>query len=119
MAERASAAKVTVDVKAALMADPSVDATRLDVSTDYRTRTVTLNGYVSTATERDAAEAIAQEAGGGLQSREQPDGAASIVRFQGSKVPGFQGSKICRIVELLIRRIVGTAELWNPGTLEP
>ena len=61
VAERASAAKVTVDVKAALMADPSVDATRLDVSTDYRTRTVTLNGYVSTAAERDAAEAIAKK----------------------------------------------------------
>jgi len=43
------------------MADPSVDATRLDVSTDYRTRTVTLNGYVSTAAERGAAEAIARK----------------------------------------------------------
>jgi osmotically-inducible protein OsmY len=61
VAERASAAKVTVDVKAALMADPSVDATRLGVSTDYRTRTVTLNGYVATAAERDAAEAIAKK----------------------------------------------------------
>jgi osmotically-inducible protein OsmY len=61
VAERASAAKTTVDVKSALMADPSVDATRLDVSTDYRTRTVTLNGYVSTAAERGAAEAIARK----------------------------------------------------------
>ncbi len=61
VAERASAVKAAVDVKAALMADPSVDATRLDVSTDYRTRTVTLNGYVSTAAERDAAEAIAKK----------------------------------------------------------
>jgi len=60
IAERASAAKKTVDVKAALMADPAVDATRLDVSTDYRTRTITLNGYVATAPERDAAEAIAK-----------------------------------------------------------
>jgi osmotically-inducible protein OsmY len=60
IAERASAAKTTVDVKTALMADPTVDATRLDVSTDYRTRTVTLNGYVTTAGERDAAEAIAK-----------------------------------------------------------
>ena len=42
------------------MADPSVDATRIDVDTDYRTRTVTLNGYVPTAAERDVAEAIAK-----------------------------------------------------------
>ena len=61
LAERASAAKESVDVKAALMADPSVDATRLDVSTDYRTRTLTLSGYVSTAAERAAAEAIAKK----------------------------------------------------------
>jgi osmotically-inducible protein OsmY len=59
LAERASAIKETVDVKAALMADPSVDATRIDVDTDYRIRTVTLKGYVPTAAERDAAEAIA------------------------------------------------------------
>jgi len=61
IAERASAVKETVDVKAALMADPLVDSTRLDVATDYRTRTVTLNGYVNTATERDAAETIAKK----------------------------------------------------------
>lgn len=59
VAERASAFKETVDVKSALMADPSVDATRIDVDTDYRTRTVTLNGYVPTHTERDMAEVIA------------------------------------------------------------
>jgi osmotically-inducible protein OsmY len=60
MAERASAIKETVDVKTALMADPSVDATRIDVDADYRTRTITLNGYVPTNPERDAAEAIAK-----------------------------------------------------------
>jgi osmotically-inducible protein OsmY len=59
LAERAGAVKETVDVKAALMADPSVDATRIDVDTDYRTRTVTLNGAVPTHTERDMAEIIA------------------------------------------------------------
>ena len=61
IAERASAAKETADVKTALMADPAVDSTRLDVDTDFRTRTVTLNGYVTTAAERDAAEAIAKK----------------------------------------------------------
>lgn len=60
IAERASAVKETVDVKTALMADPSVDATRIDVDTDYRTRTVTLGGYVPTNTERDMAEVIAK-----------------------------------------------------------
>ena len=49
-----------MDVKTALMADPSVDATRIDVDVDYRTRTVTLNGYVPTDGERDRAEAIAK-----------------------------------------------------------
>ena len=60
LAERASAIKETIDVKTALMADPSVDATRIDVDTDYRTRAITLNGYVPTHTERDMAEVIAR-----------------------------------------------------------
>ena len=60
LAERASAATQTVDVKSALMADPAVDATRIDVDTDYRTKTVTLKGYVPTDAEKSAAEAIAR-----------------------------------------------------------
>ena len=60
LAERASAVKEAIDVKTALMADPSVDATRIDVDTDYRTRTVTLNGFVPTHTERDMAEVISK-----------------------------------------------------------
>jgi osmotically-inducible protein OsmY len=60
LAERASAAKQTAAVKAALMADPSVDATQIDVSTDIRTRTVTLRGFVSNDVERDMAEVIAK-----------------------------------------------------------
>ena len=67
LAERASAAKESVDVKAALMADPAVDATRLDVSTDYRTKTLTLSGYVSTSAERDVAEAIAKKHAAGYK----------------------------------------------------
>jgi hyperosmotically inducible periplasmic protein len=61
VAERAGAIKENVDVKAALMADPSVDATRIDVDVDYRTHTVALNGYVPTAAERERAEAVARE----------------------------------------------------------
>ena len=59
-AERASAAWETVDVKGALLADASVDATRIDVDTNYQTKTVTLNGLVSTEIERDMAEVIAK-----------------------------------------------------------
>ncbi len=59
LAERAGAAWETVDVKGALMADASVDATRIDVNTDYKTKTIALNGYVSTEGERSKAESIA------------------------------------------------------------
>ena len=60
VAERAGAIKEKIDVKTALMADPSVDATRISVNVDYKTRTVTLNGYVPTAGERERAEAVAK-----------------------------------------------------------
>ncbi len=60
LAERAVAAWETIDVKGALMADKSVDATGIDVDTNYETKTVTLNGAVPTETERDMAEVIAK-----------------------------------------------------------
>ena len=60
LAERAGAAWQTVDVTGALMAESSFDATRIDVDTDYRTKTITLRGYVPTETERDMAEVIAK-----------------------------------------------------------
>jgi osmotically-inducible protein OsmY len=60
LAERAGAAWESIDVKGALMAETSVDATRIDVDTDYRTKTVTLKGYVPTETERNMAEVIAK-----------------------------------------------------------
>jgi osmotically-inducible protein OsmY len=60
LAERAGAAWETLDIKGALMADSSVDATRIDVDTDYRTKTVTLKGYAPTETERNMAEVIAK-----------------------------------------------------------
>ena len=61
VAERASAAKEAVDVKAALMADSGVDASRVDVDVSARTRTITLSGYASTDGERERAEAIARD----------------------------------------------------------
>jgi hyperosmotically inducible periplasmic protein len=60
LAERAGAAWQTADVKGALMADASVDATRIDVDTDATTNTVTLKGYVPTENERVRAESIAK-----------------------------------------------------------
>jgi osmotically-inducible protein OsmY len=65
LAERAGAAVETIDVKGALMADSAVDATRIDVDTDYRTKTVTLNGYIPTEAEKAAAEAIARNKAAG------------------------------------------------------
>jgi osmotically-inducible protein OsmY len=60
LADRASGKKEAVDVKSALMADTSVDASRIDVDVDYFTRTVTLNGSVTTNVQRSQAETIAK-----------------------------------------------------------
>jgi osmotically-inducible protein OsmY len=57
--ERVAAVAEGVDVKMALMADPSVDATRLNVNTDPRSRTIRLEGAVPTEAERDMAAIIA------------------------------------------------------------
>jgi osmotically-inducible protein OsmY len=59
------AAKQTLDVKTALMADSSIDATRIDVDTSASTRTVTLKGSVATAAQKSAAERIAKSKAGG------------------------------------------------------
>lgn len=63
LAERASERAAIVirgaDIKATLMADPSIDATGIDVDTDARTRMITLNGYVRSEAERDTAAIVA------------------------------------------------------------
>ncbi len=56
---RAAAAVETVDVKSALMADRTVDASQINVDTLHDTKTVVLKGSVKTATERDEAARIA------------------------------------------------------------
>ena len=61
LAEKAGGVKTNVDIKTALMADPSVDASRIDVDVNSWSKTVTLNGYVPTQGERDKAEGIAKE----------------------------------------------------------
>ena len=67
LAEKASAVGEHIDVKAALMADPAVDASRIDVDVSAWTKTVTLNGYVPTTGERDKAEAIARAKASGYK----------------------------------------------------
>ena len=54
-----AAAVETVDVKSALMADRTVDASHINVDTFADTKTVALKGSVKTATQRDEAARIA------------------------------------------------------------
>jgi osmotically-inducible protein OsmY len=49
----------TIDVKSALMADRTVDASHINVDTFHETKTVVLKGTVKTATQRDEAARIA------------------------------------------------------------
>lgn len=60
VAPAADAAKQTLDVKAALMADSAIDASKIDVDTDAATKTVTLKGSVPTAAQKASAERIAK-----------------------------------------------------------
>lgn len=55
------AGKQTLDVKTALQADASIDATRINVDTDDKTKTVTLSGSVATAAQKATAERIARD----------------------------------------------------------
>ena len=53
------AAIETIDVKSALMADRTFDASHINVDTFHETKTVVLKGSVKTATQRDEAARIA------------------------------------------------------------
>lgn len=53
------AAAETIDVKTALMADDTVDASDINVDTFHETKTVVLKGSVPTAMQKDAAGKIA------------------------------------------------------------
>jgi osmotically-inducible protein OsmY len=53
------AAKETIDVKTALMADDTVDASDINVDTFHETKTVVLKGTVRTTAQKDAAGKIA------------------------------------------------------------
>ena len=59
--QRAAAAARTVDVKTALMADERVDASRINVDSEYGARIVHLRGAVESETEKRVAALIAVE----------------------------------------------------------
>lgn len=54
-----AAAVETVDIKAALIADRTIDTSSINVDTYPETKTVVLRGSVPSATQRDQAERIA------------------------------------------------------------
>ena len=54
-----AAAVETIDVKSALMADRTVDASHINVDTFHETKTVVLKGSVKSAAQRDEAARIA------------------------------------------------------------
>ncbi len=54
-----AAAMETVDVKSALMADRTVDASHINVDTFHETKTVVLKGSVKSSSQRDEAARIA------------------------------------------------------------
>ncbi len=55
------AAAETADVKMALMADSTIDASDVNVDTNKDTKTVTLNGSVKSEMQKSRAEAIAKD----------------------------------------------------------
>ena len=65
MAPKVEAAKQTADVKMALMADSTVDASNINVDTDGKTKTVHLMGTVPTAAQKTTAERIAKDKAAG------------------------------------------------------
>jgi osmotically-inducible protein OsmY len=59
IASGADAAQQAAQIKAALMADATIDSTTIDVEADADTMTVALNGHVRSAAEKSKAASIA------------------------------------------------------------
>jgi len=66
---KVEAARQLADVKMALMADPSVDASGINVDADEATRTIRLKGTVPTTAQKTAAERIARRKAEGWNVR--------------------------------------------------
>jgi multidrug efflux pump subunit AcrA (membrane-fusion protein) len=60
LAPKVDAAKQLADIKMALMADPDIDGTKIDVDAEEATKTIHLKGRVPTAAQKSAAERIAR-----------------------------------------------------------
>ena len=60
LAPKVDAAKQVADVKLALMADPNVDASGINVDADEATKTIHLKGTVPAAAQKTTAERIAR-----------------------------------------------------------
>ena len=69
VASDVGAGKQTVDIKAALMAAKSIDASHIEVDTDADTKTVTLKGTVPTTAQKTAAEKVALDSAEGYTVR--------------------------------------------------
>jgi ankyrin len=67
--EALDAAKQHLDVKAALLADKTVDASHIDVDVDKDTKVLYLRGTVPTAAQKAAAERIARDKADGFVVR--------------------------------------------------
>ena len=61
--------KQVLDVKAALMSDKAIDASKIDVDGDAAAKTVTLNGSVPTGAQKLAAGTVAREKADGYTVR--------------------------------------------------
>lgn len=59
VASGADAAQQGAQIKAALMADATIDSTTIDVETDADTKTIVLKGHVRSAAEKSKAASIA------------------------------------------------------------
>lgn len=69
VATEVDAKKQTLDVKTALMADKSIDASNINVDTDAASKTVILKGSVPTAEQRSAAMRVARDHAAGYRVR--------------------------------------------------
>jgi hyperosmotically inducible protein len=63
------AAQQTAQIKSALTADSTIDASHIDVDTDAATKTVTLKGHVPSAAQKTAAGRVAQAKASGYKVR--------------------------------------------------
>ena len=72
------ATKQQLDVKAALLADQTIDASHIDVDVEKETKTIVLKGSVPTAQQKAAAERVARDMAEGYAVRNELKVAATM-----------------------------------------